>query len=135
MAADATGEAELGALRMQFDRSMKVEFCSAAIGRSLMRGAIGALERIAPAIARRAPFQQPAAVLAWQPQAPPCHFCQPPPVSFLSGTCQLYQFRPRARLAMIAASDSGPARRPAIAHARCRDDICRGLYADLGKLG
>ncbi len=65
MAADAIGEAELGALRMQFDRSMKVEFCGAATGRSLMRGAIGALERIAPAIARRAPFRQSAAVLAW----------------------------------------------------------------------
>ena len=31
MAADATGEAEFGALRMQFDRSVKVEFRGAAI--------------------------------------------------------------------------------------------------------
>ena len=65
MAADATGEAELGPLRLQFDRSVTVEFRGAAIGRPLMRGAIGALERIAPAIARRAPFRQPAVVFAW----------------------------------------------------------------------
>ena len=32
MAANATGEAELGPLRMQFDRSVKVEFRGAAIG-------------------------------------------------------------------------------------------------------
>ncbi len=126
LAADATGEAELGALLMQFERSMKVEICGAAIGRPLMRGAIGALERIAPAIARRAPFRQSAAVLAWQPQAPPCHFYQLPPVSFSSGACQWCQFRPRAWRAMIAASDSDPARRPAIAHARCRYSLSGG---------
>jgi len=31
LAADATGEAEFGVLRMQFDRSLKVEFRGAAI--------------------------------------------------------------------------------------------------------
>ncbi len=65
MAADATGEAELGPLRLQFDRSVTVEFRGAAIDRPLMRGAIGALKRIAPAIARRVPFRQPAVVFAW----------------------------------------------------------------------